>query len=75
MKRLRAGVIAALLLAACDRGGSDDLQTVRIAARRHPSAAPIFIADEAGFFREQGIRLEFIDAPMRSTQAIPLLEN
>jgi NitT/TauT family transport system substrate-binding protein len=39
------------------------------------SAAPFFIADDAGFFRDEGIRLEFTDAPMRSTQALPLLEK
>ena len=66
---------AALLLSGCARKQSDELETVRIASRRHLAAAPVYIADEEGYFAEEGIRLEFVDAPARSMQAIPLLEQ
>lgn len=66
---------AIIVLAACGGAPKDDLDVVRIAARRHLGGAAIFIADEEGFFAEEGIRLEFAEAPMRSLQAIPLLEQ
>ncbi len=43
--------------------------------RRHLSAAPVHIADEEGYFAQEGIRLEFVDAPTRSMQVIPLIEQ
>lgn len=52
-----------------------ELETVRLATRKHLSSAPIYIADEEGFFAEQGIRIEYTEAPGRSMQAIPLMEN
>ena len=63
------------LVAACAEKKQEDLDIVRITARRHLSGAPVVIADEEGFFRDEGIRLEFVDAPSRSMQAIPLLEQ
>lgn len=64
-----------MLLAGCAETPSDDLEVVRITARRHLSGAPVYIADEEGYFAEEGIRLEWVDAPTRSMQAIPLLEQ
>jgi NitT/TauT family transport system substrate-binding protein len=66
---------AVTLLAGCAEKQSHELETVRITARRHLSGAPVYIADEEGYFAEEGIRLEFVDAPSRSMQAIPLLEQ
>lgn len=59
----------------CVEKQSVELETVRITSRRHLSGAPVYIADEEGYFAEEGIRLEFVDAPNRSMQAIPLLEQ
>jgi NitT/TauT family transport system substrate-binding protein len=59
-------------------GGAEktrELETVRLATRKHLSSAPIYIADEEGFFADEGIRLEYTEAPGRSMQAIPLMEN
>ncbi len=67
--------IVAALLTACGETPRDELDTVRMTSRRHLSAAPVFIADEEGYFAEEGIRLEMVDAPNRSMQAIPLLEQ
>jgi NitT/TauT family transport system substrate-binding protein len=61
--------------AACDKPAGNQLEVVRAVVKNHPSAAPIFIADEEGFFAEEGIRIEFVEAPTRSLQAIPLLEQ
>ena len=65
----------AVLGSACEKPAADELDLVRIAARKHLGGAAIFIADEEGFFADEGIRLEFAEAPMRSLQAIPLLEQ
>ena len=73
--RLGYLAIAALLVAGCSAKEKAELETVRITARRHLSGAPVVIADEEGYFAEQGIRLEFVDGPNRSMQAIPLLEQ
>ncbi len=75
MKRTIALVLAAAVCAGSCEKPNDDLDVVRIAARRHLGGAAIFIADEEGFFADEGIRLEFAEAPMRSLQAIPLLEQ
>jgi NitT/TauT family transport system substrate-binding protein len=61
--------------AACQKPAGDGLDVVRVAARFHPSAAPIFIADAEGYFAAEGIKLEFVEAPARSSQAIPLLDK
>ena len=34
----------------------------------------LFIAQEKGFFRDEGIRIEFVESP-RSTQSLPLIER
>ena len=60
---------------ACDRPADGKLEVVRAVVKTHPSAAPIFIADEEGYFADEGIRIEFVEAPTRSLQAIPLLEQ
>jgi NitT/TauT family transport system substrate-binding protein len=67
--------MVATLLAGCGEKPSDALETVRITTRRHLSSAPIYIADEDGYFAAEGIRVQFMDSPTRSTQAIPLLEQ
>ncbi len=75
MKR-RSGVIPFILcaLAACSgKGDRKNLETVRISARTLLSTSPIFIADREGFFADEGIQLEFVEAPGRSVQALPLL--
>ena len=61
--------------ASCGKPASDDFDTVRIVAKFHPSAAAIFIADAEGFFADERIRLKYVEAPTRSLQAIPLLEQ
>jgi NitT/TauT family transport system substrate-binding protein len=64
------------LVTACSAPKDEQsLEVVRVSTRKHFSAAPVFIADEEGFFANEGIRLEFVEAPGRSAQAVPLLER
>jgi NitT/TauT family transport system substrate-binding protein len=69
-------VLAASSGVACSRQpeSAKPLDVVRVAAHGRLSSSVIFIADEEGFFRDEGIRLQFIDSP-RSTQALPLLDR
>jgi len=70
-----AGAAVVLALIGCDGSAPQQLDVVTIAARRHLSAGPIHIADEEGFFAAEGIRVVFAEAPTRSMQALPLLEQ
>lgn len=51
------------------------LQVVRISGWAAISNAPLFIADEEGFFAREGIRLEFVTLSIVVTQNIPALEQ
>jgi ABC-type nitrate/sulfonate/bicarbonate transport system substrate-binding protein len=52
------------------------LQVVRVSARAASMAnAPLFIADEEGFFAREGIKLEFVSLSTDLTQSIPALEQ
>jgi NitT/TauT family transport system substrate-binding protein len=52
------------------------LQLVRISGREAVlSNAPIFIADEEGFFAREGIRLEFVALATDVAQSIPALDR
>ena len=75
MKRAVCLIVLLSALTSCKATGKTQLETVRVSTRKHFSTAPIFIADEAGFFADEGIRIEFAEAPGRSAQAIPLLER
>lgn len=62
--------------AGCGSKGGEHatLDVVRVASHGRLSSSAVFIADEEGFFRDEGIRVDFIDSP-RSTQSLPLLER
>ena len=52
------------------------LQAVRVSGRATSLVnAPLFIADEEGFFAREGIKLEFISLSTDLTQSIPALEQ
>lgn len=65
----------AILGASCTPEKPATLDPIRIATRALLTSGPIYIADEEGFFKDEGIDLIFADAPTRSIQAVPLLEN
>jgi NitT/TauT family transport system substrate-binding protein len=68
-RRAALGTLAGLALSACRHG---PLRTVRIAALPRFISAPLFVADELGFFREEGLTLD-VQALTETTQMIPLL--
>ncbi len=51
------------------------LQVVQISGRTAIANAPLFIADEEGFFAREGIKLEFVTLSSDLTQNIPALEQ
>ena len=51
------------------------LQVVRISGRTAIANAPLFIADEEGFFAREGIKLEFVTLSTDLSQNIPALEQ
>ena len=64
----------AFAVSACGGGGgeSGELATVRVGTAQSASDAAIYIADEKGYFEEQGIQLELI--PFRSAaETVPSL--
>ena len=75
MKRNALLSVIMLSLASCQAETPAKLEPVRISTRPLLTSGPIYIADEEGFFKEEGIDLIFADAPSRSIQAIPLLEQ
>jgi NitT/TauT family transport system substrate-binding protein len=56
-----------------DKNGA--LQVVQISGRSAIANAPLFIADEEGFFAREGIKLEFVTLSTDLTQNIPALEQ
>jgi NitT/TauT family transport system substrate-binding protein len=74
------GWVAWLLffLAACGpSGGPERVQApieLKVGIRPYLLSAPLFIAEEEGYFSEQGLRVEFVQLPGTSTsQSLPVL--
>jgi NitT/TauT family transport system substrate-binding protein len=61
-----------ILLSACS--GTKEPATIKVAIRPFISNAPFFIAQEEGFFEEQGLTIEYV-AIERSSEAIPAIEQ
>lgn len=61
-----------IFLSACS--SRKEPATVKVAVRSYISNAPFFIAEEEGFFEEQGITIEYV-AIDRSADTIPALEQ
>jgi NitT/TauT family transport system substrate-binding protein len=68
-RRTALGALAALAVSACHRG---PLQTIRVATLPRFILAPLYVADELGFFREAGLQLD-VQPLTETTQMIPLL--
>jgi ABC-type nitrate/sulfonate/bicarbonate transport system substrate-binding protein len=73
---LRGCLLIALLLGACTpfvmEQGPPETVTLKVLALPYLSYAPIFIAEEGGYFAEQGLEIEFIEN-LRSAEAVPAL--
>jgi NitT/TauT family transport system substrate-binding protein len=61
-----------VLLSGCS--GAKEPDTIKVAVRPFLSNAPFFIAQEEGYFEEQGLIIEYV-AIQRSSQAIPVIEK
>ena len=76
--RLRSAVMLLLtvIASACSQSSEKGaLQVVQISGRTAIANAPLFIADEEGFFAQEGIKLEFVTLSSDLTQSIPALEQ
>jgi NitT/TauT family transport system substrate-binding protein len=74
--RLATAAILSLVTASCARKpGPTRQDIVKIADRGFLTNAPLYIADEEGYFADEGIKLQFGEPPRSSSQIIPLLER
>jgi NitT/TauT family transport system substrate-binding protein len=75
LRRLGALSVIFCIVACMPDNGQSGMKRVRVSGRAFFSNAPLYIADEEGFFAREGIALEFATVSNSSTQAIPALEN
>jgi NitT/TauT family transport system substrate-binding protein len=73
VRYLALTAIAAGCFQRAEKGNA--LQVVQISGRSAIANAPLFIADEEGFFKQEGIKLEFVTLSVDLTQNIPALEQ
>ena len=73
MRYLPAGVVVWIACTACTAPPKDNLDVVRMTLTRSITNAPLVIADEEGFFRDEGIRIEHHRAPGRAGDPIEVL--
>ena len=72
---LFAATAMAFAGAGCGKPDPSTFAVVRIADRGFLTTAPIYIAEEEGYFADERIKLEFSEPPRSSAQIIPLLER
>ena len=67
----------AIALLGCDHDSATErkLDLVRVARSTFLTNAPILIADEEGYFAREGIRIEYMEIPLNSVQALPPLQR
>jgi len=65
-------LFVAIVLSSC--AGKQDPATVKVVVLPYMSNAPFFIAEEEGFFEEQGLTIEFIEL-VRGTDALPVINK
>ncbi|HEX5577219.1 MAG TPA: ABC transporter substrate-binding protein [Gemmatimonadaceae bacterium] len=58
-----------------DAQPKEQLDVVRVARSTLLTNAPLAIGDEEGDFKREGIKLEFVEVPAATTQAMPPLER
>lgn len=67
MSRNRAGLVALLLagiIVGCGSAspkGAPVLHTLLVVRNRHLTSAPLLLAEDAGYFAEEGLKVEFVD--------------
>jgi len=70
---LKTGALSPWLLA-CRSAVPTSRRTIRVAAQVYLQMSPLYLAEELGYFREEGLDVE-INAVKGSSQAIPLLSS
>jgi len=65
-------IILMALVSGCQ--GAREPDTVKVVFLQYLSNSPFFIAQEEGFFEEQGITIEFVEM-QRSSEAIPAIQQ
>ena len=65
-------LLTLITLTSCTNSKPEELDIVRLNRSLNMSYAPIFLAEEAGYFTEYGIELEMVDFE-RTAEAIPLV--
>lgn len=73
-RQLTLCLMALASLACAKQRDTADLEVVRIAVHSRIAGSALYISDEEGFFRDEGIRLQFVETT-RSSQALPILER
>ena len=73
--RFAVAAILALVAGCENKPAPRHLDPVKLADRGFLTNAPIYIADEYGYFADEGIKLVFTEPPRSSSQIIPLLER
>lgn len=67
--------VLAVAAVACSKPDPSHFDAVRIADRGFLTNAPIYIAEEEGYFADEKIKLAYSEPPRASAQIIPLLER
>ena len=75
LRRIIATAAIAIAGTACSKPDPSQFTVVRIADRGFLTNAPIYIADEEGYFADERIRLQYSEPPRSTSQIIPLLER
>lgn len=75
MKRAALWLTLVVMIVAFPLSAQDELTLVRVGALPFISFAPLFIADEEGYFAEQGIAVEYFRSESGGQQVAPLLRG
>jgi NitT/TauT family transport system substrate-binding protein len=75
MKHAALWLTLVVLIMVTPLSAQDDLTLVRVGALPFISFAPLFIADEEGYFAEQGIAVEYFRSESGGQQVAPLLRG
>jgi NitT/TauT family transport system substrate-binding protein len=73
--RLATAVVILAFASGCDRKSPPKQDVVKLVDRGLLTNAPVYIAEEEGYFADEGIRLQFSEPPRSSSQVIPLMER
>jgi len=79
--RIRVGILASLALtglAGCSRSAPESrapLRKLRVTSSSHLSWGPLLLANEAGYFRQEGLEIEWVHLPRGQEALVALLSG